>query len=107
MTGVEMSAAGIPYIAVSSYGWPIQPFGVFALLGVGLGSLTTVLLGRKRGVPGGDLGLIVPLAAFATLLGAHWFDVLWYQWDAASADPKLWIRVQNGMSVYGGTAGAP
>ena len=84
----------------------IQPFGLFALAGVALGVVTVVLLGRKRGIPGAQLGLIVPLATFAVAFGSHFFDVAWYQWDRASQDSMLWLRIYQGVSVFGGVAGA-
>jgi phosphatidylglycerol:prolipoprotein diacylglycerol transferase len=97
--------SALPYVELTRIG-PVQSFGLLALAGFGLGVLTTVLLGRKRGVPGRDLGLIVPIAAAAVMFGSHWFDVAWYRWDDASQDPKLWLRLYQGVSVFGGVFAA-
>lgn len=100
-----MTALALPYVEIQGSGL-IQPFGVIALLGLAAGVLTTVLVGRKRGIPGSELGLITPLAAIAVVLGAHFFDVAWYQWDMASQDTMLWLKIQQGVSVFGGVGGA-
>lgn len=99
------AALGLPYVQISGSG-PIQPFGMIALLGLAAGVLVAVLLGRKRGIPGGELGLITPIAALAVVFGAHFFDVAWYRWDLASREPMLWLRIQDGVSVFGGVVGA-
>jgi phosphatidylglycerol:prolipoprotein diacylglycerol transferase len=95
-----------PYIAIGRIeGLPIQPYGILVLLGLGAGAFTAVRLAKRFAIPGREIGLMVPLAIGAAIFGAHIFDVVFYQWERAMNEPGLWLRVYDGVSLFGGLLG--
>lgn len=72
-------AGGLPYVEVPNPDTlPAQPYAVLLLVGVALGALTAVWLGRRRGLSGEALGVLLPSAIAAAFVGGHLFDVAWY-----------------------------
>lgn len=92
-------AGGLPYVEVPNPDTlPAQPYGVLLFVGLALGVLTAVWLGRRRGLSGTALGVLLPCALAAALVGGHGFDVAWYFPDA---DAARWLRFFDGQSLVG------
>jgi len=89
----------LPYVEVPNPDTlPAQPYGVLLFVGLALGVLTAVWLGRRRGLSGTALGVLLPCALAAALVGGHGFDVAWYFPDA---DAARWLRFFDGQSLVG------
>lgn len=98
-------AAGLPYVTLpDTSAQAAQPYGLLVMLGVGLGALVAVRLGRRRGLTGEDLGVLVPSSVGAALVAGHLFDVAWYDASSARA-PGRWLRFTDGHSLVGALAG--
>ena len=99
-------AAGLPYVTLpSSSELSVQPYGVLVMLGVSLGALVAVLVGRRRGLTGEDLGVLLPSTVGAALVAGHLFDVAWYDAPSAAREQGRWLRFTDGHSLVGALAG--
>lgn len=94
-------ASALPYVELSSTASPAQPYGVLLMAGIGLGALVAVLVGRRRGLSGEDLGVLLPSAVAAALIGGHLFDAAWY---ARPGKAIPWFDVFVGHSLTGALA---
>ena len=101
--------ASIPYFSLPTIPLGIvdlQPFGILVASGVLFGSW----IGRKRGavlhLRDDDIRVLVGYLLIFGFIGAHVFDVLWYQRDELRKDPLLLVKVWAGISSYGGFIGA-
>lgn len=90
----------LPYFAVHRI-VGLQPYGLCVMAGLAAGAFTTVRQGRRFGIAAADLGLVVPCALFAAVIGGHVFDVAAYQWEAAREDSGLWLRMTSGQALFG------
>ncbi len=95
----------LPYVQTPRLGFAVQPYGLLMLAAVVASVLAAIALGRKRGLSSVDLGVLLPVAAGAAVIGAHVFDMVAYQLDDAIARPELWFRVFDGVSLFGAIAG--
>lgn len=84
----------------------LQPFGILVATGVLVGAH----IGRKRaeklGVDDDLMRYLIGWTVICGFIGAHVFDVLFYQQDKLSDDPLLLIKIWAGISSYGGFLGA-
>lgn len=83
----------------------IQPFGVLILLGVLVGTHLMRRWGAKNGLDDDHALGVVFWTAVVGFIGAHVFDVLFYQQDRLASDPMLLFRLWEGISSYGGFIG--
>jgi len=90
----------LPYMALE-LPRGISPYGLSIYAAVGAGMLTAWRFARRAELPDRDFVGMAAVLAGAGFLGAHVFDVAWYRLDAASADPGLWFRVMDGISLFG------
>lgn len=103
------SSAAIPYIAIPHLdlfgGAKIEPFGVIVAIGVVVGiRVLDKYAAWHRASEEHTRGLSWWLL-ISGFLGAHWFDVLAYQWDKLVEDPIILIKLWSGISSYGGFIG--
>jgi len=89
----------LPYVTAS----PVPPFGVFGwgLIAATIAGVAAAwITGRRLALATGELLGLAAVCGGAALIGAHAFDVLWYQSDAAH-DPGVWLRITDGVSLFG------
>lgn len=83
----------------------LQPFGLLVAAGVLVGAHLMRRWGRARGLDDEHIRALVIRAVVVGFIGAHLFDVLFYQWDKLAQDPALLVRIWSGISSYGGVIG--
>lgn len=100
--------ASIPFFtldAIDLFGLKLQPFGILVAIGVLFGAW----LGRKRaeflGLDDDEIRVMTGYLLVGGFVGAHVFDVLFYQMDDLKKDPLLLIKIWRGISSYGGFLG--
>lgn len=93
-------ASGLPYVDVSGWSGPGQPYGLALYAGMGLGALTAVLYGRRRGLSSEDLAVLLAAAVPAAFFAGHLADVAWYGDD----DGGRWRRWTDGHALVGALA---
>jgi phosphatidylglycerol---prolipoprotein diacylglyceryl transferase len=126
-------AASLPYFhlgAIDTGIIPIQSFGILVALGVLIGAALLRRYAEWHGVSDDHIRGLLTWVMVAGFLGAHWFDVIAYQWDkldepwhwwpaheiiqppsqaggAQIHDGFLWLplRLWDGISSYGGFIG--
>jgi len=90
----------LPYVDVPTVGG-IQVFGVSVFAAIGGGLVVALYQARRAKLPENVfMGMIAALTVGA-LFGAHVFDVAWYRWAEAAEDPRIWVRVHDGISLFG------
>jgi phosphatidylglycerol:prolipoprotein diacylglycerol transferase len=101
------SASALPYFHLGSLdvGLPIQSFGVIVAIGVLLGAGILRRYAEWHGVSDDHIRGITGWVTVAGFIGAHVFDVLFYQWNDFVKDPKLIVMLWKGISSYGGFLG--
>ena len=84
----------------------LQPFGILVATGVLVGAH----IGRKRaeklGVDDDLMRYLVGWTVICGFIGAHVFDVFFYQWDEFKQNPVVLVEIWKGISSYGGFLGA-
>lgn len=100
-------ASALPYFHLGSLdvGLPIQSFGVIVAIGVLLGAGILRRYAEWHGVSDDHIRGITGWVTVAGFIGAHVFDVLFYQWDDFVKDPALIVMLWKGISSYGGFLG--
>lgn len=98
---------GLPFfhLGALNIGVPIQSFGVIVALGVLIGAALLRRYGEWHGISDEHIRGLTGWITVAGFIGAHVFDVLFYQWDDLQADPILLFKVWAGISSYGGFLG--
>lgn len=98
---------GLPFfhLGALNIGIPIQSFGVIVALGVLIGAALLRRYGEWHGISDEHIRGLTGWITVAGFIGAHLFDVLFYQWDDLQADPILLLKVWAGISSYGGFLG--
>jgi phosphatidylglycerol:prolipoprotein diacylglycerol transferase len=102
-----MSAAldlALPYFHLGSIG-PIQSFGVIVALGVLIGAGVLRRYAEWHGVKDDNIRALTGWVTVSGFIGAHVFDVLFYQWNDLQKDPLLILMIWKGISSYGGFLG--
>jgi phosphatidylglycerol---prolipoprotein diacylglyceryl transferase len=127
MSAAAAATAGLPYFHLDPlFGLPIQPFGVIVAIGLVIGTTPMRRYAEWHGVADDHIRGLMTWVMITGFLGAHWFDVLAYQWhrigEDAMATPASWwpgfmpaslwpsnwplgLRIWDGISSYGGFIG--
>ena len=83
----------------------IRWYGFFFFVGL----LITIWVGHrvfpKRGIDEVHASNLTFATVAGLFLGAHLFDVFFYNWDAFLADPSILFGLRRGLSSHGGVAG--
>ena len=100
-------ATALPYFHLGSLdvGVPIQAFGVIVAVGVLVGAGVLRRYGEWHGVSDDHIRGITGWVTVAGFIGAHVFDVLFYQWNDLQENPILILQIWKGISSYGGFLG--
>ena len=102
-----MSAAvalAIPYFHLGSIG-PIQSFGLIVAIGVLMGSAVLRRYAEWHGQSDHHIRALTGRVTISGFIGAHVFDVLFYQWNDFVKDPLLILWIWKSISSYGGILG--
>ncbi|MBK9069511.1 MAG: prolipoprotein diacylglyceryl transferase [Myxococcales bacterium] len=110
---ISSLASAIPAFPIDKVeGWisdtlpvPLHVFGLVVAIGVIIGAEIARRHSWRYNVHDDDfrgLSLTVVVTGF---IGAHVFDVLFYQWDDFMKDPMLIVKIWAGISSYGGFIG--
>src|SRR5262245_23275550 len=86
-------------------GIPLQSFGVIVAIGVLLGAGVLRRYGEWHGVSDDHIRGVTGWVTVAGFLGAHIFDVVFYQWHDLEQNPILILQIWKGISSYGGFLG--
>jgi phosphatidylglycerol:prolipoprotein diacylglycerol transferase len=113
--GTAAATTGLPYFHMGEWnvGIPIQAFGVIVAAGVLIGAALLRRYAEWHGVEDEHIRGLLGWVTIAGFLGAHIFDVLFYEPQKmnepiASWPPQQWpalIRIWDGISSYGGFVG--
>jgi phosphatidylglycerol:prolipoprotein diacylglycerol transferase len=100
-------ASALPYFHLGSLdvGIPIQAFGVIVAIGVLIGAGLLRRYAEWHGVEDDHIRGLTGWVTVCGFIGAHVFDVLFYQWDKFVANPILILKIWEGISSYGGFLG--
>jgi phosphatidylglycerol---prolipoprotein diacylglyceryl transferase len=96
--------AALPYVEVREVGG-YQVYGLVVAAGIALGIVTALKLAKRLDVPERAVGLLVAIGAPAAVVLAHVLDVVWVRADEAMERPMLWLRLYDGVSLYGALLG--
>lgn len=83
-----------------------KPFGTLVAMGVYLGAYLAVRHGRRRGLDEKKLISFMMWIGAMGFIGGHVFDTLFYFPERVLADPLSLVRIWEGLSSFGGFAGA-
>jgi phosphatidylglycerol---prolipoprotein diacylglyceryl transferase len=98
------SALALPYFHLGAIG-PIQAFGVIVAVGVLIGAGVLRRYAEWHGISDDHIRGLTGWVTITGFIGAHVFDVLFYQFDAFEKDPLLIVMIWKGISSYGGFLG--
>jgi len=84
----------------------LKPFGALVAAGVYLGSYLAIRQGRRLGLNERALTSFIVWVVGFGFLGGHVFDVLFYYPGRVLEDPLSLVRLWDGLSSFGGFAGA-
>jgi phosphatidylglycerol:prolipoprotein diacylglycerol transferase len=84
---------------------PIQAFGIVVAVGVLIGAGVLRRYAEWHGVSDDHIRGITGWVTVTGFIGAHIFDVLFYQWTKLQEDPLLIVKLWEGISSYGGFLG--
>ncbi len=107
MDGVLNQLSAIPYFTLPPIpiGVDLQPFGILVATGVLVGAWIGRARAKYLGIDENEIRVLTGYLLVFGFLGAHLFDVLFYQWHELDDDPLLLIKVWDGISSYGGALG--
>ena len=97
-------AFALPYFHLGSIG-PIHSFGLIVAIGVLTGSAVLRRYAEWHGQSDHHIRALTGWVTVSGFIGAHVFDVLFYQWDAFVKDPLLILWIWKSISSYGGILG--
>lgn len=83
-----------------------KPFGTLVAVGVYVGAWLALRHGRRRGLDEKKLMSFMLWVGGMGFFGGHFFDTLFYFPERVVADPLSLFRVWEGLSSFGGFAGA-
>lgn len=84
----------------------IAPFGVLVALGVYVGGLVAMRIGRKRGIPGPLMARYMFWVLATAFACGHVLDAIFYHPARVMHYPWTLLRLWDGMSSFGGFIGA-
>lgn len=84
----------------------LKPFGMLVALGVYLGTYLALRHGRRAGLSEAKLTSFIVWVVACGFVGAHVFDVIFYYPGRVLEDPLSLLRLWDGLSSFGGFAGA-
>ncbi len=84
----------------------LKPFEFLVATGVYLGARVALGYGTRRGLSGRALASFIYWVVLAGFIGGHVFDVLLYSPERLRDDPWALVRIWDGLSSFGGFAGA-
>jgi phosphatidylglycerol:prolipoprotein diacylglycerol transferase len=94
----------MPYFHLGAIG-PIQSFGIIVAVGVLIGAGVLRRYAEWHGISDDHIRGLTGWVTITGFIGAHIFDVLFYQWEALEKDPLLIVMLWKGISSYGGFLG--
>jgi phosphatidylglycerol:prolipoprotein diacylglycerol transferase len=100
--------SALPYFHLGSFDLgplPIQAFGVIVAIGVLIGASVLRRYAEWHGISDDHIRGITGWVTVSGFIGAHVFDVLFYQWDDLEQNPILILQLWKGISSYGGFLG--
>jgi len=106
--GLSLSAAAtLPYFRLGQLdvGLPIQAFGVIVAIGVLIGASLLRRYAEWHGFSDDHIRGLTGWVTVTGFIGAHVFDVLFYQWDDFVENPALIFMIWKGIASYGGFLG--
>ena len=83
-----------------------KPFGTLVAVGVYVGAWLALRHGRRRGLDEKRLMSFMLWVGGLGFFGGHFFDTIFYFPERVLADPLSLFRVWEGLSSFGGFAGA-
>lgn len=98
----------LPYLGFDGIGTGflrIEPFGVIVVLGIMFGMWLMPRRAEKYNLDQFRLQGLAMACIVVGFVGAHVFDVLFYQMDKLKEDPILIFKIWAGISSYGGLLG--
>lgn len=103
LTLVEPGAfgAGVPPMPIA-----FKPFGTLVAIGVYVGAFLAIRHGRRLGVHERSLTSFMLWVGVSGFLFGHVLDTLFYFPERVLSDPLSLVRVWEGLSSFGGFAGA-
>jgi len=84
----------------------MKPFGMLVSLGAYTGTVAALRQARRLGASDRAVLSFTGFVAVSALVFAHWLDALFYYPRDVLADPLLLLRLWEGLSSFGGFAGA-
>lgn len=84
----------------------IKPFGTLVALGVYIGSIVATRHAKERGMDLKKMSEFIFWVVGIGFIGGHVFDAIFYHPDRLSRDPLYLFKLWDGLSSYGGFAGA-
>lgn len=90
----------LPFVSVSGSAG-IQPYGVCVLAALGIGVYASGAAARKLSLISTKATTIAAILLPVAIVGAHVYDVVWYQRERWADDPGLLFRFWDGMSLFG------
>src|SRR2546430_8606859 len=87
------TSASLPFFHLGSIDTgivPIQSFGILVALGVLIGAALLRRYAEWHGISDEHIRGILAWITVTGFLGAHWFDVLFYQWDKINQHFHWW-----------------
>lgn len=103
------SLASLPYFTLPNIDLgpvSLHSFGILVAIGVLFGAWIGRLRGKQLGIDENEIRVLTGYLLVVGFLGAHLFDVFFYQWDKMLEDPILILKIWDGISSYGGFVGA-
>jgi phosphatidylglycerol:prolipoprotein diacylglycerol transferase len=98
------AAFALPYFHLGAIG-PIQSFGLIVAIGVLTGSAVLRRYAEWHGQSDHHIRALTGWVTVSGFIGAHVFDVLFYQWNEFVKDPLLILWIWKSISSYGGILG--
>lgn len=104
----------IPELTLLRAGWlgpnspplSLKPFGILVATGVYLGAFVATRYAARRGVSARAVSSFVYWVVALGFVGGHVLDVVFYSPERIASDPLSLIRLWDGLSSFGGFAGA-
>jgi phosphatidylglycerol:prolipoprotein diacylglycerol transferase len=101
------AATALPFFRLGQLdvGIPIQSFGIIVAIGVLIGAGVLRRYAEWHGISDDHIRSLTGWVTITGFLGAHFFDVIAYQWDDFMESPLLIFKLWAGISSYGGFLG--